>query len=210
MIWVGVVLALGIGAAVVEGPNGTVGRILKMAASTAVIAFLLLSAQEPSPYMWMLLGALTLSWVGDLALSFTGRKAFIVGLVAFAAAHIVYTGAFLVRGSLDPIVLVLAGAVMTAFGVVILQWLGPHRPRELRLPLIVYVVVISAMVTAAFATQGENLDPRIPLGALAFAASDVLVARQQFVTSTPWNRIVGLPLYFAAQLLLAASVSAGT
>ncbi len=206
MIWVVAVLALALGAAVFEDANGHAGRFLKMSASTAVIGFLLWSAQDPSPYLWMLLGALTLSWIGDLALSFKGRQAFIVGLVAFAGAHVVYTGAFVVRGSIDPVILVVAGAAMSIFAVVILKWLAPHRPDELATPLIFYMVVISAMVTTAFATQGEALDVRIPLGAIAFAASDVLVAKQQFVTPTRWNRIVGLPLYFAAQLLLAASV----
>ncbi|VAW04812.1 hypothetical protein MNBD_ACTINO01-435 [hydrothermal vent metagenome] len=205
MIWVAAVIALALGAAVFEDANSHVGRFLKMSASTAVIGFLVWSTQDPSPYMWVLLGALILSWAGDLALSFEGRRAFIVGLGAFAGAHVVYAGAFIVRGSIDPVILVMSAAVMVAFGTVILKWLAPHRPDELRMPLVVYVVVISVMVVAAFATQGDALDVRIPLGAVAFAASDVLVARQQFVAKTRWNRIVGLPLYFAAQLLLAAS-----
>jgi len=197
VIWVAAVIALALSA--------HVGRFLKMSASTAVIGFLVWSTQDPSPYMWVLLGALTLSWAGDLALSFEGRRAFIVGLVAFAGAHVVYAGAFIVRGSTDPVILVISAVAMVVFGTVILKWLAPHRPDELRRPLVIYVVVISVMVVAAFATQGDALDVRIPLGAVSFAASDVLVARQQFVTKTRWNRIVGLPLYFAAQLLLAAS-----
>jgi hypothetical protein len=36
--------------------------------------------------------------------------------------------------------------------------------------------------------------------------SDILVARQRFVREAAWNRLVGLPLYYAAQLLLAYSV----
>ena len=206
MIWVSGILLLALGAAVVEDSNGHVARLLKMAASTAVIALLTWKAQEPSPYMWMLLGALMLSWVGDLALTFEGRTAFTVGLASFAAAHIAYTVAFMVRGTVTPLMLVIAGAAMAAVGVTILTWLTPHRPEELRRPLEAYIIIISVMVTMAFATQSDNLDPRIPLGAVVFAASDVLVARQQFVFPTRWNRIVGLPLYFGAQILLASTV----
>jgi hypothetical protein len=61
------------------------------------------------------------------------------------------------------------------------------------------------MGAAAFATHGADPDPRIPLAAALFAASDVLVARQQFVAPAMANRIIGLPMYFAAQLLFAVS-----
>jgi hypothetical protein len=45
----------------------------------------------------------------------------------------------------------------------------------------------------------------VALGALAFAASDVSVARDRFVQHDFFNRAWGLPLYYAAQLMLALS-----
>jgi hypothetical protein len=45
-------------------------------------------------------------------------------------------------------------------------------------------------------------------GAVLFALSDVFVARDRFVHSGFANRQWGLPLYFLAQLILAASVAA--
>ena len=206
MIWVAAILLLAVAAAATEDTSGRAARLLKMAASTATIGFLLATAAEPTAYMWFLFAALTLSWVGDLALTFEGRTPFIVGLVSFAAAHVVYTVAFVVRGGIDLPALMVAGAAMGVFSIVVLRWLTPYRPSALRRPIKAYIIIISVMVTVAFATQGENLDFRIPLGAAIFAASDILVARQQFVSQTRWNRIVGLPMYFAAQLLLASSV----
>ena len=46
-------------------------------------------------------------------------------------------------------------------------------------------------------------------GAVLFAVSDISVARDQFVRPAFINRLWGLPLYYAAQLLLAGSVSLG-
>ena len=46
----------------------------------------------------------------------------------------------------------------------------------------------------------------VALGALLFFASDLSVARDVFVHRTFVNRLWGLPLYYAAQLCLAATV----
>ena len=45
------------------------------------------------------------------------------------------------------------------------------------------------------------------VGALAFAASDLSVARDRFVASSLVNKAWGLPVYYVAQLLLAWSVA---
>ena len=47
----------------------------------------------------------------------------------------------------------------------------------------VYTLIIAVMVIAALGTSDAVLDPRIPMAAVLFAASDVLVARQRFVKS---------------------------
>ncbi len=207
MIWAVVVLPAAVGAAVAENAQrrGT-ARLLKMAASTLVVVYAGFVAGDPMLYAWLVIGALSLSWVGDLALTFDGRRAFVTGLVAFAAAHVAYTVAFVARGGIDSVVLLAAAAGTTLFAIVVLRWLAPHRPDELGLPVAVYVVLISAMVATAFSSHAATPDLRIPAGAVAFAVSDLFVARQQFVTPSPWNRLIGLPLYFVAQLLLASTV----
>jgi hypothetical protein len=48
----------------------------------------------------------------------------------------------------------------------------------------------------------------VAMGALAFTASDVSVARDRFVREDFFNRAWGLPLYYCAQLLLALSPAA--
>jgi uncharacterized membrane protein YhhN len=44
-------------------------------------------------------------------------------------------------------------------------------------------------------------------GAVAFAASDILVARHRLVEAAAVNRLVGLPLYMLAQVLLVGSMA---
>jgi len=202
---IAVVPALAVVSALAGDRSPVVSRIAKMLASTAVIGLLTLTVDGWTSYAVLVALALAASWVGDLALSFDGRRAFVIGLVAFAGAHAAYIAAFTSRGSLDGRWMALSGAVMIAVGLVVLRWLAPHRPAELALPLAVYVVVIGVMVTTAFGTLGVDADPRIPIGAAVFAGSDILVARQQFVRPALMNRLVGLPAYFVAQILLALS-----
>jgi uncharacterized membrane protein YhhN len=205
VILVPVILLSAIGSAVVDERNPGLSREFKMAASTAVIALVFVLSPERSAYLVLIVVALVASWIGDLALSFDGRTPFVVGLVAFAGAHIAYIAAFFARSALDTTTLAIAGIAMAVFAVVVIRWLTPHRPEELSAPIIVYVVIISVMVATAFATNATDPDIRIPIAAVAFAVSDLFVARQRFVTSSKVNRIVGLPLYFVAQTIFATT-----
>lgn len=205
MILVPVILLSAIGSAVVDERDPGISRFFKMVASTAVIALVFVQSPERSTYLILIVVALVASWIGDLALSFDGRTPFVVGLVAFAGAHVAYIAAFLARSALDTTTLAIAGTAMAVFAVVVIRWLSPHRPAELKIPIIVYVVIISVMVATAFATNATDPDIRIPIAAVAFAASDLFVARQRFVTSSRVNRLVGLPLYFVAQTIFATT-----
>lgn len=44
-------------------------------------------------------------------------------------------------------------------------------------------------------------------GAALFYLSDLAVARHRFVAPGPENKLIGLPLYYAAQLILASTVN---
>jgi uncharacterized membrane protein YhhN len=205
VILIPVILLSAIGSAVVDERNPGLSRVLKMAASTAVILLVFMLSPDYSSYLILIVMALAVSWIGDLALSFDGRTPFVVGLVSFAGAHVAYIAAFIARSALDPTTLAIAGTAMAVFAVVVIRWLSPHRPDELRIPIIVYVVIISVMVATAFATNASEPDIRIPIAAVVFAASDLFVARQRFVTSSRVNRLVGLPLYFIAQSIFATT-----
>lgn len=198
-------LSFGIVAALTGG-SPSVSRLAKMAASTLVVALVVMETDPWTAYAVAVGVALSASWFGDLSLSFAGKRAFVAGLIAFAGAHVAYIAAFVVRDGFSiPWFSVGLGA-MAIVGAAVLRWLQPHRPAELAAPLTIYVVIIALMVATAFATHGATADARIPLAAALFATSDILVARQQFVAPGMANRLIGLPMYFAAQLLFAMSV----
>ena len=181
-----------------------VARLLKMAASTGFIGVAVSVGAGDSVYGRVVLGALALSWLGDLLLSYESRTAFLGGLVAFLLAHLAYIVAFAIRG-IDGTWVVIAGIVVAITAVFVWRWMERGLDRSMRAPVAAYVLIISVMVVAAFGTMGAEADPKIGIGAVAFFLSDIAVARDQFITPGFANRAVGLPLYYIAQVLLALS-----
>jgi uncharacterized membrane protein YhhN len=85
--------------------------------------------------------------------------------------------------------------------------LTPHLPPELVIPVRLYTIIISVMLVAAFGTRGRGATMLIVAGGLMFFCSDLSVAALRIVQSEFPTYVWGLPLYYAGQLCLAASVS---
>jgi uncharacterized membrane protein YhhN len=143
------------------------------------------------------LAGLCLSLAGDALLLSARRPAFLAGLVAFLLAHLAYAVAFAGR-SAPPAWLLLPLAAALAL---VLRWLWP-RLGSMKGPVMAYCLVISAMLFLALGVDR----PEVRIGAVLFYLSDLTVARDRFVAEERVNRVVGLPLYYAAQLLLALSI----
>ena len=80
------------------------------------------------------------------------------------------------------------------------------------IPVAFYIVVISVMVSGAWAVfRNPNMNRvgawLILFGALLFYVSDIFVARNRFIETEFLNRLFGLPFYYIGQFLLAFSVS---
>lgn len=184
--------------------------LLYIAKPTASVGFLLValgSGALDDVYGRLILAGLGLSFVGDVFLMIPGRLPFLTGLVSFLLAHLGYVGAFLVAGvSVTWAVVAAAGAFAVAWLVV--RWLLPHVEDEMRGPVLGYVVVITVMVSLAVGTLGAGLTALIVAGAVLFYVSDLFVARDRFVTPGFMNALIGLPLYYIAQVLLAISAGA--
>jgi uncharacterized membrane protein YhhN len=151
---------------------------------------------------WLTAG-LVLGAIGDVLLMYESERAFLGGLVAFLLGHLAYVVAFArvvppprwIEGAMLG---VLAAALVAA--AIVLRWLWP-RLGSMRIPVIGYVAVITAMVLGGVAVRNASL--LATAGAVAFYASDLAVARDKFVVKDKWNRAIGLPLYYGAQLLIA-------
>jgi uncharacterized membrane protein YhhN len=179
----------------------------KPAASVGFLLVALVSGSLDAPYGRWVLAGLSLSLLGDVFLMLRAQTWFLSGLVSFLLAHIAYVGAFLVAGVAAAwTAAAAAGALVAAW--VVVRWLLPHLEAGMRGPVMAYVVVISVMVSLAVGTLGAGGTALIVVGAVLFYVSDLFVARDRFVTEEYLNTLIGLPLYYGAQVLLALSVGA--
>lgn len=186
-----------------EANGSSMLRFFKMAASTGFVVIALSVGGMSNTYGRIVLVALALSWIGDLLLTYTYRSAFLGGLAAFLLGHVAYSIAFGFLG-LNVTIAGAAAIVMTIVGVFVWRWLSPHAG-DMAAPVVAYIVVITVMVVAAVAAFGAGATVLIPIGACSFYASDIAVARNQFVAPGIVNRMWGLPLYYLAQVLLAST-----
>lgn len=175
--------------------------VAKPLASLGFILVPVLEGFETDPRgVWTLAG-LVLGMAGDVFLLSPSTKPFLAGLGSFLLGHVAYVMAF-TRDGVDSIPAFIATAVMLVVSSVALRWLKPHLTGAFSIAVPVYVIVIALMVITA---SGSG-QPLAVFGAAAFAASDLFVARERFVESSIWNRLLGLPLYYSGQLMIAWSV----
>jgi uncharacterized membrane protein YhhN len=160
-----------------------------------------------SDYGRLILAGLCLSWLGDVLLISGGRgRAFLVGIVSFALAHCAYALAF-TRLTPDLQISGLALAAMLVLSALFMRWVWPYLQGPFRWAVLGYVLIIAVMVALGAGASMTTASLAFVAGAFLFALSDVFVARDRFVQPDFGNRRWGLPLYFLAQLILAASVA---
>lgn len=170
--------------------------------TVASLGFVWLALSDGLPteaYGWWIVAGLTLSLIGDVALVW--ESGFIVGLVSFALAHVAYAIAFVSVG-IDLVLFAAALAITAVAFRVVHGWLMGRVPNQLRIPVLAYMTIISLMLATASGTGNVT----IVIGAALFYLSDLGVARQRFVAPDFRNKLIGLPLYYAAQLVLATTI----
>ncbi|MCF8214807.1 MAG: lysoplasmalogenase [Chitinophagaceae bacterium] len=152
----------------------------------------------------VLLG-LFFSWIGDILLQNEGY--FIPGLMAFLIAHIFYILFFASTQSantsffkLRPVMIIAVIAYLIEL--MILLW--PHLG-GMKIPVLVYGITISTMLSAAF-WQYQKLDNTTALylifGAGFFVASDSILALNKFKTQFDSAGIYIMSTYILAQLFI--------
>jgi len=170
--------------------------IIKAAAIVylAVLAFRLLGGIDRV----LLTAALLLSATGDVLLDWNERF-FIHGLIAFALAHIAYLCLFgrHLRGGLgrggDRYALV--AATLLYSGVLVWRvWPGLER---LKVPVIIYVVIITTMVIVAVLAPFTS--QLIGFGAVLFLISDSLLGLNKFRQPIPAAGYLIWATYYLAQ-----------
>ena len=174
--------------------------------------FVLASIIQPHPvasYYYLVLAGLIWGLVGDICLAIPGNNAFRAGLIAFLLGHILYIAAFVGLAESAPWITP-PRVLIAAVSVWVFLWLRPHLGK-MRVPVVLYIIVIGVMLAVAWmAFLNPTLNVRgawfVLIGALSFYTSDIFVARNKFIASQLVNRLIGLPLYYAGQFLIAFSV----
>jgi uncharacterized membrane protein YhhN len=184
------------------------GRYLFKPLAAAAFVWLALSLDAGSTgYGRWLLSALVLCLVGDLCLMPGSERGFLAGLGAFLCGHLLFAVAF-AQLPANPQGLALSALPVLVLLVTVWRWLLPHVNREMKLPVMLYILVISAMLLCAGLTAGHPAAVLIIGGAWGFACSDLAVARGQFIQpASRLNAVWGTPLYFLSQMVLAGSLA---
>ena len=159
--------------------------------------------------IWFSLG-LIFSLAGDVFLMLP-REQFIAGLVSFLLAHVAYIIGF----SLTPPPINLPGLILalvillTAFQIFrrIAAGLDSTNNSELKLPVLVYTIVISLMLLSAlftFLRPEWSFLPSIivSFGALLFLLSDTFLAWNKFVTPLRFGNLLVIINYHIGQMLI--------
>lgn len=179
--------------------------IAKPVASAAFLWAALQWGALETHYGTLVLAGLALCMLGDVLLIPTDRpRVFRAGVFAFLLGHVAYASAFLTR-PLSPLGLLAGGVLLVLVLGMVLRWLGRSLPPDMVLPVRAYMIVIGVMATLACGVTAAGGPWQAAVGALAFTGSDVSVARDRFVRQAFVNRAWGLPLYYASQLLIAAT-----
>jgi uncharacterized membrane protein YhhN len=157
--------------------------VKSLLSSLFIFAAVVQSHPIPLYYRFLLIGMI-FCLGGDVFLALPGKKMFLFGLVSFLLGHVFYATAFFYTAGFNQ----WSGiglAISALAGAGVFLWLRPHLG-AMKIPVIFYILVISAMVVGAWSMVGAGeLKPAGRMaafgGALGFYVSDIFVARQRFL-----------------------------
>jgi len=204
----GAALAYGVSLRDAPYPDQAAAKVLMCA-----LLFLACARHEPMRERLRLMAALAASGVGDalLALPQLGFS-FVGGLGAFLVAHLAYCALLAPRafgaanrghrqrlpGWRKAAVALLCAATAAMYFVFL-----PHLG-ELAVPVAVYMLALCAMASLAFLARPAS--PALPLGGLAFVASDGMIGIDRFLSPFPGSEYAIWFSYAIAQVSIAAGI----
>jgi uncharacterized membrane protein YhhN len=157
-----------------------------------------------------ILAGLFFSWAGDVVLEFSNNSGnmFIVGLVCFLLAHIMYFIVFLLTPGKNSVltnrIWLLIPVII--YGLVLIVYLYADLA-AMRLPVIIYAAVILTMLSGAI-NRLEKVNRKsyylVLAGAILFVISDSSIAVNKFSHQFESSGIVIMSTYIVAQYLIVA------
>lgn len=152
-----------------------------------------LNHSKTQPLNHLFLTGLIFSFFGDLFLLI--KWGFLPGLGSFLLAHLYYIFCFAKMTVRKHLPLLAAGLLV--YVVALIFYLFPYL-KEMKIPVIIYGVVIAAMLYFAVRTTNKNLI----IGAVLFVISDSVLAINLFVKETTVLSMIVMITYISAQWFL--------
>ena len=194
--------------------NPRLEYIAKPAVMIALFLWLWTSTGLNGALLWFGLGIL-LSLAGDVLLMISLDRLFLAGLIAFLLAHVAY-----VIGFNTPFPALSAWGFILAFiigisGVRVIRRIvdSLHSKGQagLRIPILLYALVISLMLLSAMLKLTDTSWQAgaallVALGAFLFYLSDIILAWIKFVAPIQNGRIYNILAYHLGQIALIAGV----
>jgi uncharacterized membrane protein YhhN len=188
--------------------------VAKPAVMVALFLWLWTSVGLKGALLWFGLGVL-FSLVGDVLLMISLDRFFLAGLVAFLFAHAAY-----IIGFNTPIPALSAWSLLLAViiginGVRVLRRilapLAAQGESHLRIPLLMYGMVISIMLLSAMLkltdiSWNAFAALLVGIGAFLFYMSDVILAWMKFIAPVQHGRLYNMLSYHLGQVALIAGV----
>jgi uncharacterized membrane protein YhhN len=198
------------------GKRGVFATIFKGLATWVILAGALFSVQGTvvSMFSALIIAGLAMGLAGDIALSLP-NPGFTSGTLFFGLGHVCYIIAmiFITGNILYPI---LAFVLLYSVCLFLYRKSGVDTPKDLRIPLLGYSILISCMISFAF-TMPLTVFPKgliLVYAGLLFVASDIMLAYGIFPSDKAQQAgkksesklgIISLTCYFLAQSLFAVS-----
>ena len=164
--------------------------------------------QVPNVPLYIMAAGFALSAFGDFFLDLRGEKWFLPGLISFFIAHVAFAVYLFPHAATLSMYTgyewgMSAGLIAATLGFYL--WLKPALPSDMKIPVAAYSVVITIMGIAALTTTLPSL--LVPIGAILFIASDVVLAVERFKFKFPLDKQINWALYASGQILLAVGVT---
>jgi len=157
---------------------------------------------------WFMIAGLFFSWVGDITLEFTGKNEnyFIIGLVCFLLAHIMYLAVFIITPGNNSIFRKRIYLVLPVliYGISLVSYLY-NDLGEMRMHVIIYAVVIISMLIGAI-NRKDKVNKisfyMVLTGVILFVISDSAIAINKFSYHFDSSGIVIMLTYISAQYFI--------
>ena len=170
-------------------------------------------ADRPAPAV---LAAMFCGWVGDFFMIYKHKDAFLAaGMAAFGVGHILYVAHIgVIAAAAEPRLFTALAATLVpgAIAIVIFAVLRRRIPKQLRLPGLLYGLLLASLGSAAFIAlrAGAPGGAYLLAGGCLFLCSDGILSFETFRDGDSNAADVAVMLtYIAAQTLLAIGFSMG-